>query len=56
MQLSSAPEAKNGLVLISKTVNDCKSFGFNAGITFGPLQAGGKFDKNKCTTLVYGRP
>ncbi len=56
MVLSFSPEAKNGLVLVSKTVNNCKSFGFNAGITLGPIQAGGKFDKNKCTTLVYGRP
>ena len=51
-----SPEAKNGLVLISKTVNDCKSFGFSAGITWGPINASGKFDKNKCTTLVFGRP
>jgi hypothetical protein len=56
MQLSLSPEAKNGLVLISKTVNDCKSFGFNAGITWGPVQVGGKFDKNKCTVLTFGRP
>ena len=55
MTLSFSPEAKNGLVLLSKTVNTCKSFGFSAGITLGPFNASGKFDKNKCVTLVYGR-
>ena len=49
-------EAKNGLVLISKTVNDCKSFGFSAGITLGPFNASGKFDKNTCTILESRRP
>ncbi len=50
-----SPEAKNGLVLISKTVNTCKSFGASAGITFGPFNASAKFDKNKCETLVFGK-
>jgi hypothetical protein len=54
MTLSFSPEAK-GLVLMSKTVNTCKSFGFSAGFTLGPINASGKFDKNKCVTLVYGR-
>jgi hypothetical protein len=57
MELSFSPEAKSdGLVLMSKTINNCKSFGFNAGITLGPFSAGGNFDKNKCVTEVYGRP
>lgn len=55
MTLSFSPEAKNGLVLMSKTVNTCKSSGFTAGITLGPFSASGKIDKNKCVTLVYGR-
>ena len=56
MELSFSPEAKNGLVLMSKTINDCKTYGFNAGITLGPFNATGNYGKNKCVTSVYGRP
>jgi len=56
MELSFSPEAKNGLVLMSKTINDCKTYGFNAGITLGPFNATGNYGKNKCVTSTYGRP
>jgi len=56
MELSFSPEAKNGLVLMSKTINNCTTYGVNAGITLGPFNATGNYGKNKCVTSTYGRP
>jgi hypothetical protein len=56
MELSFSPEAKNGLVLMSKEINNCTTYGFNAGITLGPFNATGNYGKNKCVVSTYGRP